>query len=83
MYKQGQAGVTKATVSITFDNTDKKYSPVGYDHCEEITITRQVRPSHFWALPFAPSSVSRLPLLQVVIGGRNKYLINGQVAQPT
>jgi len=23
VYKQGQAGVTKATVSIVFDNTDK------------------------------------------------------------
>ena len=60
MYKQGQAGVTKASVSITFNNSDRERSPVGYEHCEQITVTRQI-----------------------VIGGRNKYLINGQVAQPT
>lgn len=54
VYKCGQGGVTKATVSVTFDNTDKKSSPMGYEQYEEITITRQV-----------------------VIGGRNKYLING------
>ena len=50
-------GVTKATVSITFDNGDKENSPVGYDHLDEITVTRQL-----------------------VIGGRNKYLINGKTA---
>lgn len=42
MYKQGQAGVTKATVSIVFDNSDKENSPVGYDHFDEITVTRQL-----------------------------------------
>jgi structural maintenance of chromosome 2 len=42
VYKNGQAGVTKATVSITFDNRDKKQSPLGYEHYDEITITRQV-----------------------------------------
>lgn len=42
MYKQGQAGITKATVSIVFDNRDKERSPVGYDHLEEITVTRQL-----------------------------------------
>ena len=46
VYKNGQAGVTKATVSITFDNTDKKQSPIGYDHYSEVTITRQVK---IWA----------------------------------
>lgn len=59
VYKQGQAGVTKATVSITFNNDDKAVSPVGYEDYDKITVTRQV-----------------------VIGGRNKYLINGSVAQP-
>ena len=54
VYKNGQAGVTKATVSITFDNRNKKQSPLGYDHYDEVVITRQV-----------------------VIGGKNKYLING------
>lgn len=42
VYKNGQAGVTKATVSITFDNHDKKQSPLGYEQYDEITITRQV-----------------------------------------
>ncbi|XP_022698778.1 structural maintenance of chromosomes protein 2-like isoform X2 [Varroa jacobsoni] len=42
IYKNGQAGIEKATVSIVFDNGDKSQSPVGYDACREITITRQV-----------------------------------------
>ena len=58
VYKNGQAGVTKATVSITFDNRDKKQSPLGYEAHDEVTITRQV-----------------------VIGGKNKYLINGTNVQ--
>jgi len=58
VYKNGQAGVTKATVSIVFDNTNKAQSPVGYADQDEITVTRQV-----------------------VIGGKNKYLINGHNAQ--
>ncbi|XP_044273439.1 structural maintenance of chromosomes protein 2-like, partial [Varanus komodoensis] len=60
VYKNGQAGITKATVSITFDNFDKKQSPLGFENHDEITITRQV-----------------------VIGGRNKYLINGVNANNT
>uniref|UniRef100_A0ACB8ET47 Structural maintenance of chromosomes protein 2 n=1 Tax=Sphaerodactylus townsendi TaxID=933632 RepID=A0ACB8ET47_9SAUR len=54
VYKNGQAGITKATVSISFDNSDKKQSPLGFENHDEITVTRQV-----------------------VIGGRNKYLVNG------
>jgi len=60
VYKGGQAGVTKATVTITFDNSDKKQSPLGYESFDEITVSRQV-----------------------VIGGRNKYLINGCNANNT
>ena len=60
VYKQGQAGVTKATVSITFNNSDPEKSPAGYEHCDKLVVTRQI-----------------------VIGGRNKYLINGHVAQPS
>ncbi|KAK3249583.1 Structural maintenance of chromosomes protein 2 [Cymbomonas tetramitiformis] len=59
VYKQGQAGVTKASVSITFNNSDPESSPQGYESHEKLTVTRQI-----------------------VIGGRNKYLINGHVAQP-
>ncbi|KAJ0988950.1 hypothetical protein J5N97_007306 [Dioscorea zingiberensis] len=60
VYKQGQAGITKATVSIVFDNSDRSRSPLGYEDCPEITVTRQI-----------------------VVGGRNKYLINGHLAQPS
>ncbi|NXK48768.1 SMC2 protein, partial [Chauna torquata] len=60
VYKNGQAGITKATVSITFDNSDKKQSPLGFEGNDEITITRQV-----------------------IIGGKNKYLINGVNATNT
>ena len=42
VYKQGQAGITKATVSIVFNNEDKPNSPVGFDHDDRITVTRQV-----------------------------------------
>lgn len=58
VYKNGQAGINKATVSITFDNSHKDQSPLGMEAHNEITITRQI-----------------------VIGGRNKYLINGVNAQ--
>ncbi|XP_042470536.1 structural maintenance of chromosomes protein 2-1-like [Zingiber officinale] len=60
VYKQGQAGITKATVSIVFDNSDRSRSPLGYEDSSEITVTRQI-----------------------VVGGRNKYLINGHLAQPS
>ncbi|GBN90806.1 Structural maintenance of chromosomes protein 2, partial [Araneus ventricosus] len=40
VYKQGRAGINKATVSITFDNRDKIASPVGYEHLNEIVVTR-------------------------------------------
>eukprot|EP00037_Helgoeca_nana_P026180 m.294095 g.294095 ORF g.294095 m.294095 type:complete len:1217 (+) comp27155_c0_seq1:147-3797(+) len=42
IYKNGQAGITKATVSVCFDNTDKDQSPVGYSDQDEIIVTRQV-----------------------------------------
>jgi structural maintenance of chromosome 2 len=60
VYKQGQAGVTKATVTIVFNNADAAASPIGYEHLETISVCRQV-----------------------VLGGRNKYLINGHTAQAT
>lgn len=60
VYKQGQAGITKATVSVVFDNSNRSRSPLGYEDHPEITVTRQI-----------------------VVGGRNKYLINGKLAQPS
>jgi structural maintenance of chromosome 2 len=43
VYKQGQAGVTKASVTIVFNNDDRLASPVGYEQYDTITVTRQVR----------------------------------------
>ena len=60
VYKQGQAGVQKASVTLVFNNNDTANSPLGYEQYDKLTITRQV-----------------------VIGGRNKYLINGRIAQLT
>lgn len=42
VYKQGQAGITKASVTVVFNNDDEANSPVGYEQCPEITVTRQV-----------------------------------------
>ncbi|XP_064498026.1 structural maintenance of chromosomes protein 2 [Pseudopipra pipra] len=42
VYKSGQAGITKAVVSITFDNLDKSQSPLGFETNDEIVVTRQV-----------------------------------------
>lgn len=42
VYKQGQAGVNKASVTIVFNNEDESCSPVGYEQCPEVTVTRQV-----------------------------------------
>lgn len=42
VYKQGQAGISKASVTVIFNNSDTKNSPVGYDHCPEIAVTRQI-----------------------------------------
>lgn len=60
VYKQGQAGVTKATVSIIFNNADAASSPVGYETQKQITVTRQVcginvaaKPCFFKLFPFS------------------------------
>ena len=58
VYKQGQAGVTKASVTIIFDNSDEKSSPIGFEKHRELQVTRQI-----------------------IIGGRDKYLINGHLAR--
>ncbi|KAG8235123.1 hypothetical protein J437_LFUL014386, partial [Ladona fulva] len=54
VYKGGQAGITKASVTLKFNNKDKEQAPVGYAQYDEIVITRQI-----------------------VVEGRNKYMING------
>ncbi|KAK4231411.1 putative structural maintenance of chromosomes protein 2 [Podospora fimiseda] len=42
IYKRGQAGVTKASVTIVFDNKDKKRSPIGFEEYSTISVTRQI-----------------------------------------
>lgn len=42
IYKRGQAGVTKASVTIVFDNQDKKKSPIGFEDYAQISVTRQI-----------------------------------------
>jgi hypothetical protein len=59
VYKQGQAGVTKATVSIVFDNSDRSRSPLGYEDSPEITVTRQVtHPCRILRYAMPPSEAS-------------------------
>uniref|UniRef100_A0AC35U0H0 Structural maintenance of chromosomes protein n=1 Tax=Rhabditophanes sp. KR3021 TaxID=114890 RepID=A0AC35U0H0_9BILA len=42
VYKQGQAGVQKASVTVTFDNSDKSASPIGYESVPVIRVSRSV-----------------------------------------
>src|SRR5437667_9045816 len=42
IYKRGQAGVTKASVTIVFDNRNKKNSPIGFEEYAQISVTRQI-----------------------------------------
>ncbi|XP_065220294.1 structural maintenance of chromosomes protein 2 [Planococcus citri] len=42
VFKSGQAGIKKATVTVIFDNRDRTKSPSGYESYEEITVTRQI-----------------------------------------
>lgn len=42
IYKRGQAGVTKASVTIVFDNRNKKKSPIGFEEYAQISVTRQI-----------------------------------------
>jgi structural maintenance of chromosome 2 len=42
VYKSGQAGVVKATVTINFDNSNKDQRPIGYENCKEISVARQI-----------------------------------------
>lgn len=42
IYKKGQAGITKASVTITFDNSDKEHAPVAYINDPKISITRHI-----------------------------------------
>ncbi|KAA8901772.1 chromosomes protein 2 structural maintenance [Sphaerosporella brunnea] len=42
IYKRGQAGITKASVTIVFDNSDKSKAPPGFEGFSQISVTRQI-----------------------------------------
>lgn len=42
IYKRGQAGVTKASVTIVFNNSQKDKSPIGFENIPKISVTRQI-----------------------------------------
>lgn len=42
IYRNGQAGVTKANVTLFFDNTDKTRCPVEYQQYNEISVRREI-----------------------------------------
>lgn len=42
IYKRGQAGITKASVTLVFDNADKAKSPIGFEDYASISVTRQI-----------------------------------------
>jgi structural maintenance of chromosome 2 len=56
IYKNGQTGVTKANVTINFDNTDKDQSPVGYQQYDEIVIRREV---YFHSIHFSYQIINK------------------------
>jgi structural maintenance of chromosome 2 len=47
VFKKGQGGITKATVTITFDNSDLQHRPIGYDMEKTIVVRRQARFFYF------------------------------------
>ena len=42
IYKKGQAGITKASVQLIFNNEDKKNSPALYEGMDKIIVMREV-----------------------------------------
>ena len=42
IYKRGQAGVNRVSVTIMFNNEDKENSPAGFEEYKKISVTRQV-----------------------------------------
>jgi structural maintenance of chromosome 2 len=42
VYKGGNSGVTKAMVTLKFDNSNKEFSPAGYERSDTITVSRSI-----------------------------------------
>lgn len=72
IYKRGQAGITKASVTIVFDNSDRDKSPVGLENCKQITVTRQACTRHS-----PPPKRSSHACIQIALPNISKYLLNG------
>src|ERR1700743_2258117 len=73
IYKRGQAGITKASVTIVFDNSDREKSPVGLENCKQITVTRQARTLRYPT----PNSFVTCIIIQIALPNISKYLLNG------
>jgi structural maintenance of chromosome 2 len=73
IYKRGQAGVTKASVTIVFDNSERSTSPVGFENCKQITVTRQVRVLFRISL--------QLNIRKIALPNVSKFLLNGHKTQ--
>jgi len=43
IFKRGQAGITKASVTIIWDNSERDKCPVGLESCKQIMVTCQAR----------------------------------------
>ena len=69
VYKNGQAGVNKATVTIVFDNS--KNSPVGYEHLQELSVARQIQIGgrNKYMINGRNAKQKQVELLEAVIGG--------------
>src|SRR6266404_3873901 len=48
IYKRGQAGVTRASVTVVFNNADKSKSPIGFEQLAQVTVTRQVSSNKYF-----------------------------------
>jgi len=42
VYKNGNAGVTKASVTLIFDNSSREFSPAGFEEEKQISVTRAI-----------------------------------------
>lgn len=73
IYKRGQAGVTRASVTIVFDNSDKTQSPVGFEKMAEISVTRQVR-CRFRSDRSLALEITRFPVSFADLGQRSEQI---------
>jgi structural maintenance of chromosome 2 len=79
IYKRGQAGVTKASVTIVFDNSDRAASPPGMEDTKQITLTRQVRAIVSHTAPCHSSSA--IHYHKIALPNTTKYILNGHKTQ--